>query len=291
MITRPAVGITLMLASSLLLTINDALTKLLLGRLPTGQIVLTQALITISVVLAISIHGRGAKLEVQSRPRQLLRALFNVGSLLTFVTGLMYLPLSIAIALSFANPLFVLLLAPATIGEKLDGARLMAVVVGFVGVLVVINPASGTLSLYALLPLASAACAAFRDIVTRRIAQTDATQATMLYSAAATALVGLIWSGGEFVMPAVNDALLLAIMSAAYLGALYCMIDALRYAGASTVSPFKYTSLIWAVALDQLIWMRPPALNVLIGAMIIVMAMIFIYRRERANAAIRSPVR
>lgn len=284
MITRPAVGIALMLASSLLLTINDALTKLLLGRLPTGQIVLTQALITISAVLVISIRGRGTRLQVQSRSRQLLRALFNAGGLITFVIGLMYLPLSIAIVLSFANPLFVLLLAPVLIGEKLDGPRLLAVLIGFIGVLVVINPTSGTLSLYALLPLASAACAALRDIVTRRLAQTDATQATMLHSAAATAAVGLIWSKGEFVIPAVDDAVLLAAMSVAYLGALYCMIDALRFADASTVSPFKYTSLIWAVALDQMIWMRPPAFNVLIGAMIIVTAMIYIYRRERANA-------
>lgn len=286
MITRPAVGIALMLASSLLLTINDALTKLLLGRLPTGQIVLTQALITLAAVLVISIRGRGAKLKVHSRPRQLLRAFFNVGSLITFVVGLMYLPLSIAIVLSFANPLFVLLLAPVIIGEKLDGPRLIAVLIGFIGVLVVINPTSGTLSLYALLPLASAACAALRDIVTRRLAQTDVTQATMLHSAAATAVVGLIWSKGEFVIPAVDDAVLLAAMSVAYLGALYCMIDALRFADASTVSPFKYTSLIWAVALDQLIWMRPPAFNVLVGAMIIVTAMIFIYRREHANVRV-----
>lgn len=284
MISTPAVGIALMLASSFLLTINDALTKILLGRLPAGQIVVTQALVVIVAVCVMAARTRGAHLAVHSRPRQLLRAAFNVCSLVTFVIGLMYLPLSIATVLSFANPLFVSILAPLLIGERLDAARLLAIVVGFIGVLVVLNPASGDMTLYVLLPLASAAFAALRDIVTRRLARTDASQATMLHSAVAAGLVGLVWSRGEFVAPTLDEGLLLAGMSMAYLGAFYCMIEALRFADAATVSPFKYASLLWAVGLDQLIWLRPPAFNVLVGAVIIIAAMVYIFRRESAAA-------
>ncbi|WP_181832661.1 DMT family transporter [Bosea caraganae] len=269
------------LVSSFLITINDALTKLLVAKLPAGQIVSIQAFAAIVVVLALAMRRGSPRLAVANRGRQLLRAGLNALSLITFVVGLMHLPLSIATTLSFANPLFVSVLAPVLLGERLDGFRMLAVVAGFAGVMLVLDPGSGGMTLYALLPLAAAAFSALRDILTRRLAQTDSSITTMLHSSVVTMIVGLVWSQGRFVMPTLQEAMLLAMMTAAHMTALYCMIEALRFADAATVSPFKYASLLWAIGLDLLIWLRPPEWNVMIGAAIIIAAMSYIYRRER----------
>lgn len=284
MTTRPALGVLLTLISSFLITINDALTKLLMVRLPAGEIVSFQALAAIVVVLALSTGRDGWSLAVASRSRQLLRAALNALSLITFVAGLMYLPLSIATTLSFANPLFVSLLAPFLLGERLDGFRMLAVVAGFAGVMLVLDSGYAGMTPYALLPLAAAAFSALRDIVTRRLARTDSSGATMLHSSVVTMVVGLAWSQGRFVMPNLEEILLLMTMTAAHMIALYCMIEALRVADAATVSPFKYASLLWAIGLDRLIWTRPTEWNVLVGAAIIIAAMTYIYRRERRLA-------
>jgi drug/metabolite transporter (DMT)-like permease len=244
MTKSPAIGVILTLVSSFLITINDASTKLLVARLPAGEIVCIQALVAVVVVLVLAARKGGPRLTVANRGRQFLRAGLNALSLITFVVGLMHLPLSIATTLSFANPLFVSVLAPILLGERLDGVRLLAVVAGFAGVLLVLNPSSDSMTLYALLPLAAAAFSALRDIVTRRLAQTDSSSTTMLHSSVVTMIVGLIWSQGHFVMPTFEEAMLLAAMTAAHMIALYCMIEALRFADAATVSPFKYASIM-----------------------------------------------
>jgi len=177
------------------------------------------------------------------------------------------------------------MLAPMMLGEYVGWRRWLAVSIGFAGMIVVPRPGGGSLQWVALLPLGAAACGAFRDIITRKINAVDTALGTLFVSTALVTFGGLLSLPWGWQPLDLRSAALFLCNGILLTGAHYLLIEALRYAEAAAVSPFKYVSLLWAVLLGYLIWGDVPTLATLLGAGMIVLAGLFIFHREKVKAA------
>lgn len=285
-IEAPVRAIALMIGGGLLLTLNDASVKWLSGGLPTHEIVLLRGLTTLLVVVAVLCLQRDIGAFSTSNPwGQALRAAVMVLSTFLFLTGLRYLPLADAIALSFIGPLLTTALAGPMLGEVIGWRRWSAVAVGFAGMLVMFRPSAAGLNWAALFPIGAAFCGAFRDILTRRLSARDSSLTTLLYSSLGVTLAASVVTPAlGFEIPLSTDLLLVLLAGCLLAAAHFMHIETFRLAEAATVVPFKYVSLLWAVLLGYLIWGHLPDAGTLAGAAAIVASGLYVLHLERLQA-------
>jgi drug/metabolite transporter (DMT)-like permease len=277
-----------MIAGGFLLTINDAIQKWMTDEFPTGQLLSMRGLFVLLPIGVLVWRAGGiSALRINRYRGQSIRAGLVCLSSLLFLTALSLMPLADAIALTFVGPLFITALAPFMLGEIVGWHRWLAVLLGFVGVVIMVQPSSGALQWVAVFPLGVALCGALRDIVTRHMHATESTVAIMFYSVVAVILFGFVIGAAGWRDMSVGQVGLFAINGIVLGTAYFFLIEALRHAEASVVSPFKYVSLLWAIVLGQLIWGDIPGAQVLIGAVLIIASGWYILHREayRRNAA------
>lgn len=279
-----------MAAGSALLTLSDTTVKWVSASLSVGQILFIRSLfliLFIYIFIGIS-HLRnahsGTSLHIGNWRAQSLRTLMMILSTFGFVAGLSLLPLADAIAIAFASPLFLTILASLILGEQVGWRRWSAVFIGFIGILIILRPSGESFNWAALLPLGAGLAAAIRDIITRRISATESSLATLHFATIAVMFTGLAtaplgWS------PLPVEALgLLALAGLFAGGAHFLLIETFRWAEASLVAPFKYSTLLWGVLFGFLLWGEIPEREVIIGALLLVVSGLYILRRETRRA-------
>ena len=279
--SAPYKGIACMVAGGALLTANDAILKWLTGGYPVGQIMFLRGLFTFVMVAYLVWRAGGvASLKVVRFKGHLVRAGLVVGGTFMFVTGLSLLPLADAIAISFAGPLFITALAPAMLGEHVGWRRWTAVLIGFVGVLVMIRPTGEAVQWAALLPLAASLTGAFRDILTRGMAARESSVAILFISTTAVCLGGLATAPFGWAPVTVRDIGLFALAGLVLGGAHFLLIETFRFAEAALVAPFKYANIIWAVTFGFIIWGDLPDRWTIGGAAFVICSGLYILHRE-----------
>ena len=263
------------------LVANDAVAKLLTERYAPIQIVFLRNLIAVPIITAVILVAFGAaSLRTRHLRLHALRGGIMVTGAWLYFTALIYLPLAEATALVFSAPIFITALSVPLLGEHVGWRRWGAVLLGFVGVLVIVRPGSAAFQLAALLPVGTALCYAVFMISARWIDRSERLWTMMLFAmvfpmiyAAPFAIAN--WTplqGGDialFVALAIFGSLGLALIGQAF-----------RMAPAAIVAPFDYTALIWATGLGWLIWGDVPMLWTILGAAIIVASGIIIILRE-----------
>ena len=270
-----------MVAGFALLTLNDAVLKWLTASYPTGQIVFMRSIFVMILVGIIAWRFGGVRtLRVVNLRGQLVRAGTMTVATLLFVTSLRLMPLADAIVIAFSAPLFVTVLAGPLLGEHVGWRRWAAVVVGFVGVLVMFRPTGEAVRLVALLPLCVALASAFKDIVTRRIAATESSVAILFITTLALASAGLVTLVFGWRAITLFDLGLFAIGGFLLGGAQYLTIEAFRYAEAAVVSPFEYSAVLWAMLYGFLIWDDVPDRWIIAGSAIVIGSGLYILHRE-----------
>ncbi len=271
-----------MIAGGALLTVNDAVMKWLTGDYATGQIMFIRGLFAfIPILFFIRQAGGFRRLHIYSYTGQAARAVLVVAGTFCFVSGLSYLPLADAIAITFAGPLFVTALAAAILKEVVGWRRWTAVFIGFIGVIIIIRPTGEAVQLAALLPLTASFTGALRDIVTRRIAVGEQSATMLLVTTSAVCIAGLSTAPfGGWAPLALVDLWYFAASGILLGAAHYLMIETFRYAEAALVSPFKYASIIWATALGYMIWGETPDHWTLFGCAVVTASGIYILKRE-----------
>lgn len=274
-------AIFFMVIGTAILSLNDGLVKLLSEGYPVGQLLFMRSMLVLPWILVLAWKDGGLRqLKVSSIKGQLLRGVCVIGSAFLFVIGLTYLPLATAIAVAFSGPLFITAMAPMMLGETVGWRRWVAVLGGFAGVLVMVRPGSDTMQWAVLLPLAAALCGGMRDIITRRIAQTETTVAVLLVTVAAIALAGLATAPFGWVPLRSADLWVFAFSGFLFPCAHYLIIDSFRNGEASLVAPFKYTSMVWAILFGFLMFAEMPDEWTLAGSGIVILAGLYIMRRE-----------
>jgi drug/metabolite transporter (DMT)-like permease len=277
-------GIALMCGAVALFSALDAIAKYLGGHLDTIQVVAVRFVSAFLIAFVFSNPIVRPGLMRSTRPGlQVVRGLMLVCTTICNFMAFRYLQLDEALAILFATPFLVAVLAGPLLGEWVGWRRWTAIAVGFLGVLIIIRPGiSGGMQWAALFSVAAAVFYAFYGITTRMVSHGDASETTLFYGnlvavAVMAPLLPFVWSGPVSWL----DLALMAAMGAIGSASHYLLIAAHRRAPASVLSPFIYTQIVWAVALGYLVFANVPTRWTLIGSAVVIASGLYLIHRER----------
>ena len=281
-------GIWLMIIGSAVLVTSDAVSKILAESYPIWQVISLRHIgaILVIVLYAKFVAGFGA-LRVNYWPSQILRGLIFCITVYFVIWSLQVLPLPTFTAIVFSGPFFVAILSMPLLDEKVDWRRWIAILIGFSGMLIIVRPGTPDFEWVLLLPICAAICAAFRDIVTRKISNSETSIAILFWSTIIVTLVSLLaiplgwddltWSDtGLFLVNGVLNA-----------GAHFLIIEALRNGEAALVSPFRYSALIWSIVFGIILWGHIPDPWVFGGCAVIAASGIHMIRHENRMTEVK----
>ena len=303
-------GILFILAGMAAISLNDVLIKQLSGGYALHQIVFARATIALIFTLfLVQMEGGFSILKTRNPVLHGIRGLMLVISNMSFFVALSVMPLANVTALFFAAPLFITLLSIPLLGEKVGVMRMGAVVVGFIGVIIMQRPWEGSSTadidrIVLLMPVLAALTYALNQIFTRKLGATTKAAALAVYVQGAFILisVGFYAVAGDgryaqgatdpsvqfllraWIWPSASDCYLLIGLgfNAAIIG--YCLSQAYRLADAATVAPFEYIGLPLAVMWGWLFWAELPEWEVWLGMLLIMGAGLFVFLREQQKA-------
>jgi drug/metabolite transporter (DMT)-like permease len=282
---RASLGISITVIGGLCFAIQDAGIKWLSAEIAVLQILFLRSLFGL-VFLGVStrISGEAISLKV-NRPWLLVaRSGINILSWVLFFTSLKYLQLATAVALFFSFPLFLAIISVPLLGETVGIRRILAIVVGFAGVLLITNPAAG-LSMPALMMLGAALGWAIVASLTRILGVNENTTTLLFYTLLGFAV--LLAIPQYWLWQSIDLHAYLMIVSIAFFGVIaqYAVTKAYAIASPSLIAPFEYTALIWSAILGYLVWNDIPDLYAIIGAFLIIASGIYIIHREAIQRA------
>jgi len=282
-------GIALILISTLAFTLMSALIRSLGERIPLGEIVFSRSLFGL-VPLIFMLQWRGELHEafrLHKPVRHVTRAIAGIGSMFCNFAALSRIPLADATAINFVTPLFNVALAAIFLGEKVRRFRWAAVAVGFAGVLLMLLPHMGkgewnSVAAYgALLALSAAFLVSAAMTQVRQLATTETTASLVFSFTVLSTLSGLVAMFWGWVVPSGWDAMILVLTGVFGGIGQITVTESYRHAGAGTVAPFAYTSMIYSIILGYAFFGEVPELVVMAGAAIVVLAGLFVLYRER----------
>jgi drug/metabolite transporter (DMT)-like permease len=281
---NPLRGIALIIGATMFFSTSDAISKILGQRLPAIEISTVRYIVFV-VMAAVLCRQSGTKPWRTRVPgQQILRGAALVMSALCFIEALRHLPLADAASIGFVSPMLITALSVPMLREQVGIRRWSAIIVGFIGVLIVIRPGTGAFRPEALWVLASSSSWAVASCLTRKIAGTDTSQTTITWSAVTGLVICAVLAPFAWVAPGWGELGLCVILGILASTGQYLMVLAYRYAGAATLAPFSYVQLAWAVILGWLVWRTLPDAQTWAGTAIIVASGIYIVHRERVRA-------
>ncbi len=277
-------GILLMTVAFAFFSVMDATAKFLSATLPPAMIVSGRYVFG-ALVIALAgllIWGRGF-LRTANLKMQLMRGLFMVLATLFNFIAVKYLQLAQTASLLFSTPLWVCLLSPMLLGEHVGWRRWLAVIAGFLGVLLVLRPGTDAFHPAMLLSLAAAFTLAFYQIFTRKVGTHDAAIASLFWGTAAGAILSLPLPviTGTITLPHGKEWLYLIGMASIGSMGHFLLVQAHRWADASLLAPFSYTQLFWMTLIGWLWFGDVPDLLTILGATLVAAAGLFVFHRER----------
>ena len=266
-------GIALIMSAVFMFSAMDTLAKHMLKSYPMSALMWARYMVHIVVMVALLGPRMGTKLIRTSHPwLQILRAVLLVASTTFFYFALRYLPLAEAAAISFVGPVLTALLSGPMLGDKVTRRQWFAVTLGFVGVLIIMRPGGGVLSLAAVFPLATAILFSVYQIVTRKLAGREHPYTTLFYTAIVGGAITTIAVPLHWVTPTPSQAgFVVCIGLLGGIGHLL-LIRAMEHTSPSTLAPFVYSQLIWSTLLAYLAFGDFPEPITLFGMLVVVAA-------------------
>lgn len=289
-------GAVLMVVSTLTFVCNDTVMKYVSQTLPLYEsIALRGAFVLVILSVYASLTG-GLRLAIPRRDRRNLgwRTMGEVSSSILYLLALVQMPLANLSAIVQSLPLMVTLAAAVVFGERLGPLRIGAILVGFVGMLIILRPGTGAFDIWSVVALASVVAIVLRDIATRWFSPEVSSTTISIYAAGSVMLFGLAMAPAEdWRLPTANETGLLLLSAGLITVGYFTAIATMRVGEVSFVAPFRYTSLIWAVLLGLLVFGDRPDVFTLVGAALIVGAGLFTIwregRRSRPGRLLKKP--
>ena len=277
-------GAIFMIAAMASFNVNDATVKLLTEDIGVGQIMFFRGIIL--SLLAVLIAWRSKALAAFKRilqPRVAIRSVCELVAAICYLKALQAMPLANAAAIMQCLPLAVTLGAALFMQEPVGWRRWSAIIVGFIGVLIIINPGPGGFENGAFYALTAMFAAAARDLITKTIRSNVPTiiitLSTALLLTAGGGVLGTIEQ--DWNLMTVPVILKLSLAALFLLGGYQFIVLAVRQAEISYIAPFRYTGLLWAALLGMVVFAAYPGINVLVGGAIVVAAGLYSFYRER----------
>jgi drug/metabolite transporter (DMT)-like permease len=274
-------GIALMLVAMFFFSMNDALGKWLVATYSVAQLLFIRSAAAGVMLMPFALKAGTEPFRTAPRPfLQLLRVVLATVDTGLFYLAVWHLPLADAMTYYLAGPIYVTALSALILKEPVGAYRWSAILVGFVGVVIAMQPTSGSLTPGAIIAFCGSISYALLMVVTRQL---RATHHVVLASTQTIGAFILGAAGLPFATRAVGgiDLLLLLLLGVVSIGSIVLVNQSLRLAPASIVVPFQYSLIVWAMLFGYLVFGDVPHWHTLIGAAIIVASGLFIFLREQ----------
>jgi drug/metabolite transporter (DMT)-like permease len=278
-------GILAMTVAMALFTINDAFCKIVLREWPVGQVTFFRGLMmSIAIGALLLVWRQPDFLRTALHPGIIVRSLLDVIGTLSAFAALIYMTLANFAAVIMASPLILTLLAILIFREQVGWRRWLAIIVGLLGALIIVNPNPADFDPYSAFALLCALSAAARDLLTTRL-HTRATTLTIIFVGAIMVMLGGFAKGyWETWQPLTPEHLLLMAGASVFLaGGSFFIVVAFRSAPIPTISPFRYTAMLWSPIIGYVAFHDIPDRRFLIGGALIVGAGLYALHRERVR--------
>ena len=291
---RRLLGIGLTLVAYFMFTGIDSSAKwLALGGIPAAQVVFLRYAVHLILVLGINVpqSGFGTLMRTASLKTQALRAGMLLGATTCNFMAVRYLPLTVTGAIAFTMPLILCALSVPLLGEPVGWRRWIAIVVGFLGILIIVRPGTEAFHPASLLCLAAAVFTAFYFILTRRMAGRDSAATQQFYVGLFATVILLPIAIPAWVWPS-EPSVWVAFFTVGLFGFAghQLFTVASGFAPASVLAPFSYLQILFMAAASWLIFNQPPDIWLYVGAPIVIGSGLYIWLRERALARPVPPI-
>lgn len=284
---RRLFAIGIILFTYIFFTLCDVAAKwMVLSGMPALQVAFGRYFVQFAFMLGVALPGLGINaFRSRNAPLLTIRATaLLIMTVLNFIS-LLYLPLTITATIMFSIPLLVTALSVPLLGERVGWRRWVAILIGFIGILVIVRPWDAEFHWAVILSIACSFCGAFYFILTRKLAGQETTNVMQLYVGAVGTLglmpfvvLGWVWPDSI-----ANWIIFISTGVAAMIGH-QIATTAHRYAPASVLAPFGYTQIIWMALASWLVFAQPPDIWMFIGTPIVIGSGLYIWLRERQLA-------
>lgn len=278
-------GVLAMFVAVAAFSLMDALLKVFAAYYPPMQVTAMRAAASLPFVfLPLMWSGRLSDLKPARLGFHLLRAVLGVLMLITFVYALRHASLASVYSVYMAAPLLVAALAAWWLAEKVDAGRWVAIVVGFIGVLIILQPRPDGMSLWTGIAAAvSALCYAFVVLTGRVLARTETSSSMVCtYLVVVLLIAGALAAAGWVAIRSSDWGLLVVAGGLGWVGQHY-ITEAFRHSPAAVVAPIEYTAILWGILIDWAVWTVLPNGTMLWGAGLVISAGVYVAWRENRN--------
>jgi S-adenosylmethionine uptake transporter len=277
-------GAALMTGAMVTFTINDSFTKTLGDVLPLSQLLCLRGLgVTICLIIMARIMGQlRFDLPLRDWIIILLRTAGEIGGAYFFISALFHMPIANVSAIMQVLPLSVSLAGALFLGETLGWRRLLAILVGFGGVMLIVRPGGADFNIFSLYALAAVACVTLRDLIVRGLSRSvPSLMVSLVAAAGVTVFAGVVSLWDDWQPLNTHEAFSLAGATVFLIFGYIFSVAAMRVGEIGFVAPFRYASLLTAIILGALIFGEFPSGLTLVGAGIVVATGIFTLVREQ----------
>jgi drug/metabolite transporter (DMT)-like permease len=278
---RIPLGIAYMIAATALFAGSSAISKLLVVDYPIGEVLFSRCAVGFICVAAFILPSTGlAVFQTKKLGAHVLRSVSQCCSQTLILLAFSLMPLASATAINFSAPLFATLIAALLFKEPVGPARLLALAIGFGGVLLVTHPGADTFQIGSLFALGNAVLYGSVTVGVRRMTATESTETLTIYQLLLLTCFFALSLPFGFVAPSWADAVVMALNGMCNALGQYWWTRALHLAPTPAVAPFNYFSLVWALILGFIVWGDIPSIMLLIGSTIVVASGLFLLWSE-----------
>ena len=280
MLTKNQLGFLYMFMSICAFSIMDIIVKWS-EHYPLGQVLFFRGFFGIVFYFFIIPRERLHNFYFTKRPGlHFLRCFSGLIALVAIFIALRSLPLATVVSISFAAPIFTTIFSIFLLSEKVGVYRWLAVIVGFIGILVITEPGITSLNIYYIFPIIFCIGLSYVAITIRKLSSTEPVWLISLYFSISITLSSIFSIPLGWIMPSAKDFLILAMIGIFGGVANLWLSQSYKYSEVSLVTPLKYLALVFAIIFGYLIWDEIPTIKSLFGAGLVILSTLIIFRRE-----------
>jgi drug/metabolite transporter (DMT)-like permease len=244
------------------------------------EILALRSLVSLLIVLAVLPRFGLGRLRTRRFGLHVVRNVLHLGGQYAWVYAIAMLPLATVFAIEFTMPVWTAILATLILGERLNRGRIVMLVLGIAGVLIILRPGFALVQPAALVMLAGSFAYASMNVATKRLSESDSALAVVFYMAAVQLSLALVPALPQWVAPQLNDLPWIILVGSAGLTAHFCLTRAFRVADATLVAPIDFLRLPLIAVVGMLFYGEPMQLSIMLGAAVIFAGTYYSIRRE-----------
>ena len=283
MLSKNQLGFLYMFMSICAFSLMDVIVKWSVDY-PIGQVLFFRGFFGIIVYFFVIPRERIKNFYQTKRPGlHTLRCLAGLIALLAIFIALRKLPLATVVSISFAAPIFTTILSIFLLSEKVGIFRWLAIIIGFIGILIITEPGISELNIYYIFPIIFCLGLYYVAITIRQLSTSEPAWLISFYFSLSITFLSFLTIPQGWVMPSLNHFILLSLIGIFGGVANLWLSLSYKYSEVSLVTPLKYLALVFAVIFGYFIWEEVPTIKTLLGAFLVIISTLIIFRREIYN--------